>query len=94
MVGWPFGLYTCAMYALLNTVFEILAIDQIGYIVISIVIVAFALATCAAVLLKILIAFGQFPQTSQRVWTELVQDSWDKLGQFFIFAIAVDGKRV
>lgn len=45
-------------------------------------------------LLQALIALRQFPQTRQTIGTELIEDSWNELREFFIFSVAVDGEGV
>lgn len=73
---------------------EVLPLDQIRDILVIFVLLLSAFSSLSARLLQALVALRQLAQTGQTVGAELVQDSRDKLCQFFVFAVAVDGKGV
>lgn len=87
---------------LLNLTLEILPRHQFRDIVI-IVIPSSALAVLPAaaagagapfLLLQGLVALGEFAEGGEAVGPELVEDSRDEFGEFFVFAVAVDGEGV
>ena len=78
---------------LLNLTLKILPLHQIRNIVIVLLLALPALTT-ALLLLQALIALCEFPQASEAVRAQLVQDPGDQLGEFFVFARAVDREGV
>ena len=80
-----------------NFTLKVLAGDQIGDIVIVILVLiptAATTATATFLLLQALIALGQFAEGGEAVGAELVEDAGDEFGEFFVFAVAVDGEGV
>ena len=87
---------SCVMKARLLDValaLEVLALDQIRYLVV-IVIAALLAVLALAALLQALVALGQLPQAGERVGAELVEDAGDELRQLLVLAVAVDGEGV
>lgn len=77
------------MPTLLDFTLEILPSDQIRDIVVVILVLL-----ASFLLLQALIALRQFPQRSQAVRAQLVEDARDELGEFFVFTVTVDGKGI
>lgn len=48
----------------------------------------------ALLLLHALVALGQLAQGGKGVWAELVEDTWDELGELLVLAGTVDGEGV
>lgn len=80
---------------LLHFALEILPRDQVGDIVVVVIALAvLAAGTAALLLLQALVALGKFPEGGEAVGAELVEDARDEFGEFFVFAVAVDGEGV
>jgi hypothetical protein len=80
----------CGLFDLiLLLALEVLASNQVWDVVLIIIITLLTL-----LLLHGLVALGQFAQGRQRVWAELVEDAWDKLGELLVLAVSVDGEGV
>ena len=79
-----------------NFTLKVLARDQIGDIIVVILVLipTATTATATFLLLQALIALGQFAERGQAVGAELVEDAGDEFGEFFVFAVAVDGEGV
>lgn len=77
-----------------NFALKVLAGDQIGDIIVVILILIPTAATATFLLLQALVALGQFAEGGQAVGAELVEDAGDEFGEFFVFAVAVDGEGV
>ena len=83
------------LHDLFDLPLEILPFHQIWDLVIIVPALSFLLVPHSALLLlHALVALGQLPQACQTVRAELVEDSWDKLGEFLVLAVAVDGEGV
>ena len=82
----------CAGLFLLDLALKVLALDEIGDLVV-IVGLAFLLVA-ALLLLQALVALGQAAQGRQAVGAELVEDAGHELGQLLVLAVAVDGEGV
>ncbi len=74
---------------LFNSVLEVLALHQIGDIILILVLLVTTLA-----LLHVLVALGELAKGSEGVGAELVQDAGDELGEFLLLAVAVEGEGV
>ena len=90
-VLFPFLLW-CVNLLHIALALEVLALDQVRYLVIVIVLLAAFLALAA--LLQALVALGQLPQAGERVGAELVQDAGDQLRELLVLAVAVNGEGV
>ncbi len=76
---------------LLNLSLKVLALNQFWDLIV--VILAFLLLS-TLFLLQALVTLGQSSQGGKGVRTELVEDAGDEFGEFFVFAVAVDGEGV
>ena len=74
---------------LFDLALEVLAINQIGDIVLVIILLVAALR-----LLHVLVALGQLAERGQAVGAELVQDAGDELSELLLLAVAVEGEGV
>lgn len=74
-----------ARSALLDLALEVLALDQVGDLIIVLALLA---------LLHVLVALGKLAERSERVGAKLVKDAGNKLGKLLVLAVAVDGKGV
>jgi hypothetical protein len=72
--------------------FEVLSGNQIGDVLIIIVVLLVSVLTL--LLLHALIALGQFAERCKRIRSELVENAGDEFGQFLVLAIAVNGEGV
>lgn len=79
----------CPQGSLLHLAFEVLPCNQVGNIIVIILVLI-----PTVLFLQALVALRQLPQRSQAVGTELIEDTGDELGEFFVFAVAVNGKGV
>jgi len=83
---------------LFNFTLEVLALDQIGDLIIIVIVVILlpptVLPTATFLLLHALVALGQFAQGGETVGAELVEDSRHEFGEFLVLAVAVDGECV
>lgn len=79
------------MLSLFNFSFEVLAFDKVWNLVIIIITFLF-LSTF--LLLQTLVGFGQPPQASQRVGTELIEDAGYEFSELLVFSVAVNCERV
>lgn len=68
---------------------EVLALDQLRYLVIIVV-----LLLALGALLHALVALGKLAEGSERVGAELVEDTGDKLGELLVLTVAVEGEGV
>lgn len=76
---------------LLNIALEVLTLNQIGDIILLVVLLAL---TTGLVLLHVLVALGELAERSEAVGAKLVQDTGDKLGEFLLLAVTVEGEGV
>ena len=76
---------------LLNIALEVLTLNQIGDIILLVVLLAL---TTGLVLLHVLVALGKLAQRLEAVGTQLVQDTGDEFGEFLLLAVAVEGEGV
>lgn len=91
----PRDLHARSHNDLLHFTLKVLALYQVGYIVVVVVIFpSFPALATPILLLQGLVALGQLPQTCQTVRTELIQDPGDQLGEFLVLAVAIDGECV
>lgn len=81
---------TVHVHSLLNIAFKILALDQLG----DIILVFLLALTTGLVLLHVLVAFGELAERGEAVGAQLVEDTGDELSEFLFFAVAVEGKGV
>lgn len=81
-----FFLFKIQSRTLLDLALKVLALNQVGDIV-----VILALLTS---LLHVLVALGQLAEGGQGVGAELVKDAGDKLGELLILTVTVDGEGV
>lgn len=72
---------------LLDLVLKVLALDELGNVVLIIV-------TALLTLLHVLVALGELSERGERVGAELVEDARNKLGELLVLAVTVDGKGV
>lgn len=68
---------------------EVLALDQLRYLVIVVV-----LLLALGALLHALVALGQLAERGERVGAELVEDARDELGELLVLTVAVEGEGV
>jgi hypothetical protein len=73
---------------LLDLALEVLTLDQIGDIILIIIL----LLTLG--LLHVLVRLGELAEGSEAVGAELVKDTGDELGEFLLLAVAVEGEGV
>ena len=66
---------------LLNIALEVLTLNQIGDIILLVVLLAL---TTGLVLLHVLVALGELAERGQGVGAELVQDTGDELGELLV----------
>jgi hypothetical protein len=59
-----------------------------------VIVISVLLAFCSGLFLHALVALSELAQRGQRVGTQLVENSRDKLRQLLLFAVAIDGKGV
>lgn len=78
------------MRILLNIALEVLALNQVG----DIVLILILLALGAGLLLHVLVALGELAQGGQAVGAELVEDTGDELGELLLLAVTVEGEGV
>lgn len=76
---------------LLDVALEVLALNEIGDIILLIVLLA---VSAGLVLLHVLVALGELAEGSKAVGAKLVQDTGDELGEFLLLAVAVEGESV
>lgn len=86
----PFAHYICDAIStyLLDLVLEVLALNEVGDLIV--VLVVLALLTLG----HGLVALGKLAQGGKGVRAELVEDTGDKLGELLVLTVAVDGKGV
>lgn len=77
---------------LFDLVLKVLTLNQVWDIIIILIIVLLVLTTLC--LLHRLVALGKLAEGSKGIWAELVEDTWDELGELFVFAVTVDGEGV
>lgn len=70
---------------LLDLALKVLALDQVGDIVLIVGLLA---------LLHILVRLGELAERGEGVGAKLVEDAGDELGELLVLAVAVDGKGV
>lgn len=70
---------------LLDLALEVLALDQVGDLVVILALLS---------LLHVLVALGELAERGQGVGAELVQDAGDKLSELLVLTVAVDGEGV
>lgn len=68
---------------------EVLALDQLGYLIIVVV-----LLLTLSTLLEALVALSELAERSERVGAELVKDARDELGELLVLTVAVEGEGV
>lgn len=78
-----------SLFCLFDFVLEVLPSHQIRNIIIVVVLLIITFR-----LLHRLVAFGQLSERSKGVGAELVEDSWNELGELFVLTVAVDRKGV
>lgn len=71
------------MLPLLNLALEVLALNQVGDIIL-VVILLLALG-----LLHVLVGLGELAEGGEAIGAQLVQDTRDELGEFLLLAVAV-----
>ena len=76
---------------LLNIAFEVLTLNQIGDIILLVVLLAL---TTGLVLLHVLVALGELAERGKAVGAKLVQDPGNELGEFLLLAVTVEGEGV
>lgn len=76
---------------LLNIALEVLTLNQIGDIILLVVLLAL---TTGLVLLHVLVALGELAERGKAVGAKLVQDTGDELGEFLLLAVTVEGEGV
>jgi hypothetical protein len=69
---------------------EVLALDELGDLIIVFVVLLLALTA----LLEALVALGKLAEGGKRVGAELVKDAGDELGELLVLTVAVDGEGV
>jgi len=74
---------------LLNLALKVLTLDQVGDIILIIILLVTTLC-----LLHVLVALSQLAERGQRIGTELVQDTGDELSELLLLAVTVQGKGV
>lgn len=82
---------TVHVHSLLNIALKVLALDQLGDIILLVFLLAL---TTGLVLLHVLVAFGELAERGEAVGAQLVEDTGDELGEFLFFAVAVEGEGV
>lgn len=70
---------------LLDLALEILALNEVGDLVVVLTLLG---------LLHILVALGELAEGSERVWAQLVQDAGDKLSELLVLSITVDSEGI
>lgn len=80
------------MENLFDLVLKVLSLDQIWDIIIILIIILLVLTTFG--LLHRLVALGELAEGGKGIRAELVEDTWDELGELFVFTVTVDGKGV
>ena len=71
--------------SLLDLVLEVLALDEVGNLIIVLALLA---------LLHVLVALGELSEGGERVGAELVKDAGNELSELLVLAVAVDGEGV
>lgn len=71
--------------ALLDLALKVLALDQVGDIILVVVLLL------ALGLLHVLVGLGELAEGGEAVGAQLVQDTGDELGEFLLLAVAVEG---
>ena len=74
---------------LVNRFLKVLALHQIGDIILVVVLLFTGL-----VLLHVLVGLGELAERGEAVGAKLVEDTGDELGEFLLFAVAVKGEGV
>jgi hypothetical protein len=80
------------VFGLFNSSLEVLPLDQVRNVVLIVLILLVIASTL--LFLHTLVALGKLAQRSQAVGTQLVQDTGDKLGEFLVLAVTVNGEGV
>ena len=79
------------IFFLLNIALEVLTLNQIGDIILLVVLLAL---TTGLVLLHVLVALSELAERSKTVRAKLVQDTGDELGELLVLTDTVDGEGV
>jgi hypothetical protein len=79
----------CLSAYLLNLALEVLALNEVGDIILIIILLVTALG-----LLHVLVALSELAEGGQGVGAELVQDTGDELGELLLLAVTVEGEGV
>jgi hypothetical protein len=81
--------HTSHISALLDLALKVLTLDQVGDIILLIIILLLALG-----LLHVLVGLGELAEGGEAVGAQLVEDTGDELGEFLLLAVAVEGEGV
>lgn len=73
--------------ALLDLALEVLTLDQIGDVILLVVLLALGL-------LHVLVRLGELAEGGKAVGAELVQDTGDELGELLLLTVAVESEGV
>jgi hypothetical protein len=81
--------HTSHISGLLDLALKVLTLDQVGDIILLIIILLLTLG-----LLHVLVGLGELAEGGEAVGAKLVEDTGDELGEFLLLAVAVEGEGV